>query len=119
MKMLVHMIFNSDTIQNITSETKERLTHLILHDQEINFIWSNVMEEVGKEESNTLLNMVVDVYVTIRGYGFAKRWVEKYKQDNKETMQKSKSLFKMQLHLKLKLHLSWINATTIKHFYSR
>ena len=94
MEILVRKIFHKDNIQNITPETKNKLLNSILHDEDVTFTWYNLMEEVEVHEADTLLNMVVDLYITIRGHWFAKTCVEKYKQDNKESIQKSKSLRK-------------------------
>ena len=40
------------------------------------------------------MKMVVDLYVTIRGFAFANAWVEQYKAATKTNLQKSKGLRK-------------------------
>ena len=41
---------------------------------------------------STLLNMIVDLFITIRGFSYSNAWMEKFKQQEKTTTQKSKSL---------------------------
>ena len=41
---------------------------------------------------STLLNMIVDLFITIRGFSYSNAWIEKFKQKEKTTTQKSKSL---------------------------
>ncbi len=92
MEMLVCRVFHKENVKNINPETKERLSHLLLHDKDVTFIWYNLMEEVESEEADTLLKMVVELYITIRGYSFAEVLSWEVQEENKETTQKSKSL---------------------------
>ena len=48
--------------------------------------------EVEEEEGAVLLGMIMDLYVTIRGFSFSKSLMEMYKQQAKKCTQKSKSL---------------------------
>ena len=96
MEMLVRKTFDEDNVTNLTPKTKETLNSKILNDEEVTFLWYNLMEEVESEVADrpTLLRMVVQLYITIRGFTFAKTWVAQYKLANKEITQKSKSLRK-------------------------
>ncbi len=58
------------------------------------FQWCMVTTEVEDEEARSLLNMIVNLYVTIRGFSFAKSIMEQYKVSNKKNLQKSKALRK-------------------------
>ena len=44
--------------------------------------------------SNSLLRMIVELYVTIRGFSYANGWIEQYKQTHKRSTQRSKGLCK-------------------------
>ena len=44
------------------------------------------------ETHNALLKMIVELYVTIRGFSKANAWLEKYKQSTKTSTQRTKSL---------------------------
>ncbi len=94
MEMLVRKVFHRNNVRNFNTETKDRLIISILHDEEVTSHWNNLMEEVESDEANVLLKMVVELYITIRGYSFTKTLVEEYKQVAKKTTQKSKSLRK-------------------------
>ena len=43
-------------------------------------------------EGAVLLEMIVGLFITIRGFSFSKSLMEMYKQEVKKSMQKSKSL---------------------------
>ena len=59
-------------------------SNYLLHKQNL-LIWE-------ENEADALLHMLVDHWVTIRGYSFASSYVERYKQKQKKTVQKSKGL---------------------------
>ena len=40
------------------------------------------------------LNMIADLFVTVRGFSYASEWIEHYKQTHKKSTQCSKSLRK-------------------------
>ena len=50
-----------------------------------------VAEDVDESVRSKVLAEIVDLYVTVRGFSFAKSWLEIYKQDqSKETVAKVK-----------------------------
>ena len=53
-----------------------------------------IATEWEEQKENALLPMVVDLWITIRGFSFAKSFLEIYKQSNQETVQKSTGLRK-------------------------
>ena len=55
------------------------------------FFWSIVSGE-WEEEERTLFTMIIEMWITIRGFSFAKSFLEMYKQANKTSVQKSKGL---------------------------
>ena len=44
------------------------------------------------EVHNVLLKMIVELYVTMRGFSYASMWMEKYKKSSKKPTQRSNSL---------------------------
>ena len=40
------------------------------------------------------LVMIIDMWITVRGFSFASAWIEKYKSANKKSVQKSKGVRK-------------------------
>ena len=70
---------------------KKQLHDTIITDEDIAFHWSILTIEVEKEEGAVLLGMMVNLFITIRGFSFSKS-LEIYKQEAKKSTQKSKSL---------------------------
>lgn len=66
----------------------------IKKDDETQFFWALVAVDWEEEESQALLGLVVDKYITVRGFSFARAYVEKYKAAQKKSVQKSKGLRK-------------------------
>ena len=66
---------------------KKQLHDTIITDEDIAFHWSILTVEVEKEEGAVLLGMMVNLFITIRGFSFSKS-LEMYKQEAKESTQK-------------------------------
>ena len=63
----------------IKADFKERVTENIMKDEDVLFNWLMISGDWESEETDTLFRMIVDVWVTIRGFSFTSSWVEKYK----------------------------------------
>ena len=77
-----------------TSAVKE-VTKAVIDDDEVQFKWtllSTVIEST--EEAQQLLQEIVQLWITVRGYSIAASWMETYKQVTKQTKQKSTGLRK-------------------------
>ena len=66
----------------------------IISSPDVLFVWSLLSSEWEEKTSNELLNMIVSEWVKIRGFHYASGWIEKYKESQKQMMQKSKGLRK-------------------------
>ena len=66
----------------------------IENDEEVLFWWATLCasSDIDNDTAEALLRSIVSFYVTIRGFAFATRWIESYKQARKKNVQKSKSL---------------------------
>lgn len=60
--------------------------------EDILFHWATLTCELDNESATQLLHMIVELYLTIRGFAFANSCMELYKQSQKRTVQKSKAL---------------------------
>ena len=60
-----------------------------------NVKWSVLTAEVEKPEADAVKDMIVDMWIALRGFSFAKSCMEKYKQATKKSTKKSKSLRKL------------------------
>ena len=73
---------------------KDQAIHNITKNEDILFHWEIVSVNWCSTEAQELLKVIVEHYVTIRGFSFTKGFMEKYKQSSKKTTQKSKCLRK-------------------------
>lgn len=74
---------------------KSDLLNKITEDDEVQFWWSMVSIDVPDEDGGAeLLNEIVHMWVTIRGFAIVSNWLEQYKVAQKQSLKKSKSLRK-------------------------
>ena len=66
----------------------------LCEDEDVLFYWSMVSADWDEEESEALLAMIVNLWVTIRGFSYASAWMEQYKAANHKSVQKSKGVRK-------------------------
>ena len=66
----------------------------IVSSEDVLFPWSIVTVTWEQDNSNILLGMIVDMWITIRGFSLASAWMEIYKKKEKKLTQKSKGLRK-------------------------
>ena len=57
-----------------------------------------------EEAEAVLLQMIIEHWVTVRGFSYASAFLEKYKRANKKTVQKSKGTRKIFLKLILRIN---------------
>ena len=73
---------------------KEKAIAAILTNHSVLEQWSEFTTNWGREESDKLLQMIVEHWITVRGFSFTSAFMEAYKQKNKKTVEKSKGLRK-------------------------
>ena len=66
----------------------------MLEDEEILFAWSIASAELDDKTSTILLNMIIEVWLTIHGFSFAGAFIEQYKSATKKSLHRSKALLK-------------------------
>ena len=66
----------------------------ITTDKDVLFYWSIISAEWEEKEEHILLRMLIGLWVTVGGFSFAKSMLERYKQAQKKTVQKSKGVRK-------------------------
>ena len=66
----------------------------VCEDVDVVYNWRVCTSELEDKQRVELLNIVVKTYVTIRGFSFAASFMEQYKQQHQNILQKSKSLRK-------------------------
>jgi len=56
----------------------------ISENEDVKFYWSMVANNWVEEEANTLIAMMIDHWVTMRGFSYTSAFLESYKQENKK-----------------------------------
>ena len=83
------------TLSSSHPKCKQEIVMSITSDEDVLFYWvisTADLEVENKEIHNILLNMIVELYVTMRGFSYASMWMEKFKKSSKKSTQRSKSL---------------------------
>ena len=61
---------------------------------DVQFYWCIASVGWANDTAHTILGMIINLWITIRGFSTASGWLEKYKQAYKRTVQKSKGVRK-------------------------
>lgn len=92
MEMIIRSVFNTETAHELSEGTRKELRTTITTDEDLAFLWCMLTVEVEEAEGAVLLEMLTDLFITVRGFSFSKSVMELYKQTAKKSTQKSKSL---------------------------
>ncbi len=92
MEVVLRSTYNKDNAKILENGNRGNLVKTIIINEDVQFQWCMVTTEVEDEEARSLLNMIVNLYVTIRGFSFSKSIMKQYKVSNKKNLQKSKAL---------------------------
>ena len=84
------IIHKANSIPNFNDHTKKS----VVESEAVQFFWSMLSVEWEEESGDVLLEMIVNQYITVRGFSLASAWMEKFKQVSKITTQKSKGIRK-------------------------
>lgn len=84
--------FKKENADCIHAGSKQILIERILCNEELLFFWSMLASRVDDDIGRKVLDMLVRLYITIRGYSFASSCLELYKQATQKKLQKSKAL---------------------------
>ena len=77
-------VFDGDSSQ--FSDVKNVTLDRALDDYDVRFYWDITIGKTSTKIGDDLLKMVIDLYTTIRGNAFAKRFVEQYKQKSSKNL---------------------------------
>ncbi len=95
MEEIVRQHFLTTKIDRIEDEEKDAITKDVISSDDVIFQWCLATgTKVGDAESCALLQKVIALYITVRGFAFAKSCLELYKQATKKALAKSKGLRK-------------------------
>ena len=79
---------------SVRSDLKSTLAGLVSQDDEVKRSWDDVSSEWESDEASVLFSMITELWITMRGFGYASQWVEKWKQETKTLVQKTQGLRK-------------------------
>ena len=71
-------------MEKISDGAKMEIAGTIISNDDDAFYWSMLCIGAGDEEKDELLSRIVDLWVTIRGFSFARSWMEMFKQANRK-----------------------------------
>lgn len=78
-----------------TSGKREFIVNTVASDQDVQFVWSLLSNDIQDEEHAVhLLKEIVALWLTIRGFSIAKTWIEQYKRQAQANTKKGKGLRK-------------------------
>ena len=78
-----------------TTSRKKEMIDAVIASEDVQFYWLIVsadFEVEGHQIHALLLRKITELFLTVRGFAFASMWLEKYKQAERKTTQRSKSL---------------------------
>ena len=97
---MVYMLFVSVELvirrhlQGLDQPSLSSVKSQVVEDEDVQFYWSIISVNWEDETATTLLNMIIDMWIKIRGHSTAKAWLESYKLTQKKFLQKSKGIRK-------------------------
>ena len=91
---VVRSHYRVDNLKAVTDGKRHELSQKISASEDVQFQWCMIAVDMSEDVAQTLLNMIIDMWVTIRGFSFVKCYLELYKQRQKKITQRSKGLRK-------------------------
>ena len=79
--------FRFGALEDSKERCRERLTTALSSNNEVLFHWCMLTAEIEEIHAQTVLDMLVSLWVTIRGFSFASAFIEMYKQEKKKGLQ--------------------------------
>ena len=73
---------------------KQKMLEHLLHHGDVLFQWCFLTTSVSDSVASLLLERIIQLYVTVRGFGFATSCLEMFKQNMKQSLQRKKALRK-------------------------
>ena len=86
MEMKIRKQLNKKVAPTVTPGFEDTLVKAVCEDDDVLFQWSVVSAEWNDEAAKKLLAMLVEFWVTVRGFAFTRQWMEGYKQQQKKVL---------------------------------
>ena len=89
---VVRKYFQVKKIRELEPGSKDLIVDEAVEDEDVKLQWSAISVELNELDGASLMRMIIERWVTIRGFSFAGAYIEIYKQASKKSLQKSKGL---------------------------
>ena len=94
MEEVVREYLHVNNVSGMTEEFKVTVVSAMTESEDVLFHWCMLSAETEEEDAKIVFDMLVDLWIPVRGFSFASLWVEVYKQEKKRGLQHSKALRK-------------------------
>ena len=84
--------FHTNNVTSMDDTFRSHVNNCILHDDDVLFSWCMARQDENDTLAQKCLESIVELWISIRGFGFAENAVEMYKQKNQKSTKKSRSL---------------------------
>jgi len=78
--------FQMAKLNKMTEGYKERMEGAVIDNDDVLFQWCMLTPQVSDSDAGLVLEMLVKMWITIRGFSFASGWLELYKQQKMEQL---------------------------------
>ncbi len=95
MNLPKHILTTSSSTKSDRDSFTQDVLHKVSNNDNVQFHWTILSQEIDDpHDSEELLNEIVRLWVTVRGFSITASWMESYKKKEKRTVQKSTGLRK-------------------------
>ena len=102
MEEVVREYLHSNKVHHMTEGFKSTVVKAIMENEEVLFHWCMLTAESEDKDAEVVFGMLVDMWITVRGFSFASQWLEVYKREKinffKDQRHYVKTLIKITLY---------------------
>ena len=81
-----------DNMREMNNTFRQELSTEIKEDDDVQFHWIMLSSSMEEEVSHNILDSMIYLYITVRGFSFVSSVLERYKREAKKGTQKVKTL---------------------------
>ena len=94
MEEVVREYLHANKVAHMTEGFKTTVVKAIMESEEVLFHWCMLTAEAEDKDAQVVFGMLIEMWITVRGYSFTSQWLEVYKREKKKCLQRSKALRK-------------------------
>ena len=92
MEEVVREHLHANKIPAMKDGYKSMVIKAITESEDVKFHWCLLTAECEDEDSKAVFDMIIELWITVRGFSFTSGWLELYKRSKKEGLQRTKAL---------------------------